>query len=148
LRYLFSHFDRQRERMKGSSDDERYEPSPEADEEAMKIARIKLVSYWDEVFKGTKEEEGPDEWFVDFQTLEPLLRLGENMRILVAGCGFSALGIELAKRGHRVVNLDISRYKEEWVLQRLHRADEGALSGRVLDCGGRHKLESDSRRLV
>ncbi len=113
LSCLFSHLIVS-ECMKGSSDDERYEPSPEADEEAMKIARIKLVSYWDEVFKETNEEEGPDEWFVDFQTLEPLLRLGENMRILVAGCGFSALGIELAKRGHQVVNLDISRYKEEW----------------------------------
>lgn len=86
-----------------------YAPSAEADEEAMSIARGKLVSYWDQTFSN-KESGAPDEWFLDYATLEPFLAVSaqQRLRILVAGCGFSQLGVELSKRGHLVVNLDIS----------------------------------------
>ena len=99
--------------MRLSCDDdveEEYVPTAEADEEAMQIARSKLLTYWEDVFaQKDGERKDPDDWFVDFEALRPHLLLGQaRLRILIAGCGFSRMGCELSKLGHRVVNLDIS----------------------------------------
>ena len=74
--------------------------------EPIEVARSKLRQHWDGVFSQEQSAE-PDEWFVPFAAVETLFQ-GPKLRVLVAGCGRSLLGVELSRRGHWVVNLDLS----------------------------------------
>ncbi len=73
----------------------------------IEVARSKLRQHWDGVFSQEASAE-PDEWFVPFEALERLFAGRGRLRVLVAGCGRSLLGVELSRRGHWVVNLDLS----------------------------------------
>lgn len=89
--------------------------------EPIEVARSKLKQHWDGVFSQEQSAE-PDEWFVPFQAVEKLFE-GPPLRVLVAGCGRSLLGPELSRRGHWVVNLDLS----EVVIDQMRK--------RFPDCG-------------
>jgi SAM-dependent methyltransferase len=79
----------------------------EGPESPIEMARNKLRQHWDGVFAQEASAE-PDEWFVPFEQLEPLFEGRGKLKVLVAGCGRSRLGVELSRRGHWVVNLDLS----------------------------------------
>ncbi|KAK6913619.1 Methyltransferase type 11 [Dillenia turbinata] len=64
--------------------------------------------YWD---KRYGQESGPFDWYQKYPALAPLLDLylSRHHRILVVGCGNSALSVDMADDGYEdLVNIDIS----------------------------------------
>ncbi|KAK6930341.1 Methyltransferase type 11 [Dillenia turbinata] len=65
-------------------------------------------SYWD---KRYGQESGPFDWYQKYPALAPLLDLylSRHYRILVVGCGNSALSLDMVDDGYEdIVNIDIS----------------------------------------
>ncbi|CAI9779706.1 unnamed protein product [Fraxinus pennsylvanica] len=65
-------------------------------------------SYWDNRYT---EDPGPFDWYQNYPSLSPLLRLyiHHHHRVLVVGCGNSAFSEEMVDDGYEdVVNIDIS----------------------------------------
>ncbi len=83
----------------------------------MAVARSKLRQHWDKIFLQEEAPE-PDEWFVPYAALAEWFGGRGRLRVLVAGCGRSALGVELWRLGHHVVNLDISEVAIEQMRER------------------------------